>query len=89
MILKNLYKIIKKEFTLIELLTVIVILVIIALITTLIILNIIKDTKYEVANKSLVRYIGVAKKSLINNELDDDVNLKRNFFLFFVLCNII
>lgn len=73
MILKNLYKIIKKEFTLIELLTVIVILVIIALITTLIILNIIKDTKYEVANKSLVRYIG-AKKSFINNELDDDIN---------------
>ena len=62
----------KRGFTLVELLAVIVILAIIALIATPIILNVIKDAKYESANRSLEGYLDAIEKSLLENELEDE-----------------
>lgn len=60
----------KKGFTLVELLAVIVILAIIALIATPIILNIIKDSKEEANQRSVEMYAEALKEAITQYQLD-------------------
>ena len=61
----------KKGFTLVELLTVIVILALIALIATPIILNVINDAKKQAAKDSAYGYMDAVEKYIVSSELED------------------
>ena len=60
-----------KGFTLVELLTVIVILALIALIATPIILNVINDAKKQAAKDSAYGYMDAVEKYIVSSELED------------------
>ena len=61
-----------KGFTLVELLTVIVILALIALIATPIILNVINDAKKQAAKDSAYGYMDAVEKYIVSSELEDE-----------------
>ena len=65
---------VKKDFTLIELLTVIVILAIIALIATPIILNVINDSKQSANIRSAEKYLGATKNAVVKENLYGEFN---------------